>query len=138
MKDPKAEGKRWLEQASRDLQAAEAIHKGRLWWIACFQAQQAAEKAVKAFLYATGERAVLGHSVAELVKQAAAKNPQFHEFSSAGSRLDRFYIPTRYPNSLPGGIPAETYTAEDAEQALQLASAILTFVRTAFETLEEQ
>jgi HEPN domain-containing protein len=131
MRDPKAEGKRWLEQATRDLQAAEIIFEENLWWIACFEAQQAAEKAVKAFLYASGERVVIGHSVAELVKQAAEKNPAFRDLAAAASRLDRFYIPTRYPNSLPGGIPADAYTTEDAQQALQLARRILEFARDA-------
>ena len=32
-------------------------------------------------------------------------------------RLDRFYIPTRYPNGLPGGSPFQVYTANDLLEA---------------------
>ena len=128
MKDPKAEGSRWLEQARRDLAAAKTISEEGLWWVACFQAQQAAEKAVKAYLYSTGERIVLGHSVAELIEKAAEKNQAFGKHGAGAARLDRFYIPTRYPNGLPGGIPADTYAEEDARQALDAAEAIVAVV----------
>lgn len=128
MKDPKSEGKRWLEQAARDLEAAETNSRENLWWIACFLAQQAAEKAVKAFLYWSGERLVLGHSVVELLKEAAKKDPLFGNLVADGSKLDRFYIPTRYPNGLPGGIPAETYDVKDAREALESAGAIVAAV----------
>jgi len=132
MKDPKAEGMRWLEQATRDLQAAETIYKDELWWIACFQAQQAAEKAIKAYLYASGQRVVLGHSVSDLAREATRTNPGFENLTRAGAQLDRFYTPTRYPNGLPGGIPATAYAKEDADQALELAKTVLEFVKGAF------
>lgn len=128
MKDPKGEAGRWLEQARRDMEAAEGIFTQGYWWIACFQAQQAAEKAVKAYLYGAGERLVLGHSVAELARQAAEHDATFANLRAAASSLDRFYIPTRYPDGLPGGIPADSYSEEDGRQALELARGILAFV----------
>lgn len=131
MKDPKGEGKRWLDQARRDLDAARTICAQGFWWITCFQAQQAAEKAVKALLYASGERLVLGHSVAELLKAAAGVDAVFAGYVGDGSLLDRFYIPTRYPNGLPGGIPADAYSKADAEQALEKAGAIIAAVEQA-------
>lgn len=131
MKDPKGEGNRWLEQARRDLDAARTIRAQGLWWIACFQAQQAAEKAVKAFLYASGERLVLGHSVAELLKDAAGVDATLAGYVADGSLLDRFYIPTRYPNGLPGGIPADAYSEADAHQAVEKAEIILAAVEQA-------
>lgn len=130
MKDPKGEAARWLEQARRDFAAAESIFSQSLWWIVCFQSQQAAEKAVKAYLYGTGERLVLGHSVAELARQATEHDARFADLRAVASALDRFYIPTRYPNGLPGGIPADSYSEEDARQALELAREILAFVES--------
>ena len=129
MKDAKGEGQRWLSQAVHDLEAGVAVLNEQLWWIACFQAQQAAEKAVKAFLYASGERSVLGHSVRELAQHASRKDPGFEGLVGTGTMLDRFYVLTRYPNGLPGGVPAETYTKEDADGALDLAKKIVDFVR---------
>lgn len=32
-----------------------------------------------------------------------------------------FYIPTRYPNGLPSGIPAEAFSRSKAEEVLRLA-----------------
>lgn len=128
MKDPRGEAERWLEQARRDLEAAEGIFAQGYWWIACFQAQQAAEKAVKAFLYGVGERMVLGHSVAQLVREASQHNASFDQLRLAASALDRFYIPTRYPNGLPGGIPADSYSEQDARQAIEMAKAVLEHV----------
>ena len=46
-----------------------------------------------------------------------------------GASLDKYYIPTRYPDSLPGGIPAEAFDAWDAEKAVKTTEAILTHVR---------
>jgi HEPN domain-containing protein len=51
------EGERWLSQATADLHwATHLAREGG------FLAQQVAEKALKAFLYAQGEEIVLGHS----------------------------------------------------------------------------
>jgi HEPN domain-containing protein len=41
-------------------------------------------------------------------------------------------IPTRYPNGLPGGIPAEAFNQVDAERALELARHVLQFVESRF------
>lgn len=125
MKDPKGERERWFEQARRDLEAAEGNLSQGYWWVACFLSQQAAEKAVKAYLYGQGERLVLGHSVAQLVRDAATHDALFAGLGDTASKLDRFYIPTRYPNGLPGGIPADSYSEQDARQAIDLARQVL-------------
>lgn len=136
MKDPIAESARWLEQAKRDLDAARTLYDNAHWWVVCFQSQQAAEKAVKAFLYACGQRIVTGHSVAELVKVATSINRAFEQLTAAAGQLDRYYIPTRYPNGLPGGIPADAYFEEDARQALSGANFVLEFVESTVSELE--
>jgi len=41
------------------------------------------------------------------------------------AELDQYYIPTRYPNSLPGGIPHKVYTGRQAAQALESARQVL-------------
>ncbi|MBI4607848.1 MAG: HEPN domain-containing protein, partial [Candidatus Rokubacteria bacterium] len=66
----RAEGRRpCRRQAERDLSDAEYSLAGRRYNLACFLRQQAAEKALKAFLYARGAEQVLGHSVADLVRE---------------------------------------------------------------------
>jgi HEPN domain-containing protein len=43
--------------------------------VACFLAQQAAEKALNGLLYAAGAEVVLGHSVAALCREVAVVDP---------------------------------------------------------------
>ncbi len=68
---PEEEGKRWLRQAERDLDDARYAFKGKRYNLTCFLAQQAAEKALKGYLYAQGAELVMGHSVRELCADAA-------------------------------------------------------------------
>lgn len=123
------EARRWFAQAEYDLRAAQETMNIQLYSYSCFIAQQAAEKALKAFLYAQGERYVMGHSVATLCKQAVHFNEEFSTLAEQASRLDRYYIPTRYPNGLPGGIPAESYNARDAQDAIAQAREICGLVK---------
>jgi HEPN domain-containing protein len=39
--------------------------------------------------------------------------------------LDIYYIPTRYPDALPSGVPAEAFSMRHAEAAIELASKTL-------------
>jgi HEPN domain-containing protein len=129
MRDPAAEGRRWLSQAEYDLRAARA-NVDSFPALSCYLSQQAAEKALKALLYHSGSRTVLGHSVVDLLEQAANKYEGLGGFRPQARELDRFYIPTRYPNGLPGGIPAESFTVEEAHTACQHAEGLLLMVRT--------
>ncbi|TMI74509.1 MAG: HEPN domain-containing protein [Bacillati bacterium ANGP1] len=60
--DAGAGGRRRLAQAENDLAFAELASREAFFAQACFHGQQAAEKALKAFLYARGAEQVLGHS----------------------------------------------------------------------------
>ncbi len=46
--------------------------------------------------------------------------------------LDKFYIPTRYPNGLPDGIPHDSYTKDEALSALRATKAIIEWCRSFF------
>ena len=48
---------------------------------------------------------------------------------NAARQLDQYYIPTRYPNGLPGGIPAEVFTDSQAEDAVARAHAFIEAAR---------
>lgn len=126
--DPQEEGKRWLEQARRDLSDAEYLAQGGRHNLACFLCQQSAEKALKAYLYARGAEEVRSHSVTDLCSAAARLAPAFGDLREKVMALDRHYIPTRYPNGLPGGIPADAFNGEDSAQAIGKARLALDFV----------
>jgi len=125
---PIDEGRRWLAQASEDLKWARHLANEGGWYIACFLAQQVAEKAIKAYLYAQGEEIVIGHSVVRLCASASGYNPVFAEKTGQWGILDSYYIPTRYPNGLPDGIPADVYSKEIAQGAVTLANDVVEFI----------
>ena len=85
----------------------------------CFIAQQSGEKALKACLYATGKRRVIGHSLFEMANELVENEKSFQEIMNETRKLDRFYIPTRYPNGLPGGSPFQIYTKRDLTEAFE-------------------
>ncbi|MDN5331846.1 MAG: hypothetical protein PWP45_1071 [Tepidanaerobacteraceae bacterium] len=68
-----------------------------------------------------GETIVLGHSVNVLARKAAQYDEKIGEKCEKWSVLDGYYIPTRYPNGLPDGIPAKVYNREIATKAVELA-----------------
>lgn len=121
---------RWLKQAEQDLSTAKnTLEAGNYEW-ACFQAQQSAEKALKAVLYAKGFRKILTHSVFELVKKINDLEGGFEQLKKAAKVLDSVYISARYPNGIAGGLtPAEYYEREDAEECVNYAESILKEVR---------
>lgn len=129
----RAEAGRWITQAESDL--AFARHGLDLGFHAhaCFLAQQAAEKAAKAVHYALGARVVIGHSVDGLLAALGSKGVDAEVFRRLGKLLDLHYVPTRYPNGLPGNVPSEVYSAEQASTAIDAARRILDFARRQIE-----
>lgn len=125
---PEVEARRWLDQASADLEWAGRLAEQGGFHLACFLAQQVAEKALKAYLYAKGEEIVLGHSVERLAAQCEAYNPDFSRRRPDWAILDAYYVATRYPNALPDSIPARIFGRAVAEQAVALAREIVAFV----------
>jgi HEPN domain-containing protein len=125
---PAEEAARWFRQSKMDLDDARFAAEGKRYHLACFLAQQAAEKALKAFLYERGAEAVWGHSVAELCGDASQLDGSFADLMSQAAPLDKYYVPTRYPNGLPGGIPSEAFVVQDADLAIGMAARVLQFV----------
>jgi HEPN domain-containing protein len=130
MKDSHAEAVRWLRQAENDLEFADLAVREGFHAQACFTAQQAAEKALKAIAYYLGERVVLGHSLVELIARLEARVPELQSFRELAGVLDQYYVPTRYPNGLPGGVPFEAYGREQAAVAVGGARRLLEAARS--------
>jgi HEPN domain-containing protein len=120
-----AEARRWLTQALHDRDAARLNRDHGFHEHACFLAQQAAEKALKAFLYARGQGPVIGHSTLALSREAGALEPTFTGLGQVCRRLDQLYIATRYPNGLPSGVPHDLYDRGFADQALTDLDAVI-------------
>lgn len=123
--DASVEARRWLAAAREDLAAARHLEVGGFFASACFHAQQAAEKAVKGVHYGRGARAVLGHSVRELIERLEPSVRSLDELLDGARELDLLYVPTRYPNGLEAGTPGESFSAAQATRALAQAEAIV-------------
>jgi len=129
MNAPAAEAKRWISQAVNDLDFARLGVREGFYAQTCFQAQQAAEKALKALYYARGERLVVGHSVWQLLRGLLADHPQLAAHQDLARQLDQYYIPPRYPNGLPAGSPFEVFTQSQAAEAVQGVDRLLTDIQ---------
>jgi HEPN domain-containing protein len=128
-----SEALRWLKTGEDDLDAAAVLRKNRKFPQACFYAQQAAEKALKAIWYYR-DADPWGHSIRKLIEDLENVDltlyARLKTLLRAGTVLDRFYIPTRYPNGLPELTPAEAYLEEDAEECIRQANQILASVKS--------
>ena len=124
----KHEGLRWLSTARNDLEAATILKEHGKYSLACFHAQQAAEKAVKALFYSM-EDEPWGHSIGKLLDQGVREYPKHKpallSLMACAKRLDQFYIPTRYPNGVPDMTPDEAFGAEDAKSGIEFAEEFL-------------
>jgi HEPN domain-containing protein len=118
----------WLRQAEKDLELAEDTVKAERHEWACFAAQQAAEKAVKA-LHLHFDQEAWGHVVAVLLNELPRESRPAQELIEKGRVLDNYYIPTRYPNGHPDGAPFEHYGPLQSSQAITYAREIIEFVR---------
>jgi HEPN domain-containing protein len=133
MADVPGHARAWFEQAEADLRAAQLSAAGGAYEWACFQAQQAGEKALKAFLYARGLTSVVTHSLRRLVRESRQLDAGLGDLDEAARLLDQHYIPTRYPNGLDEETPPTRYYEQgDAERCLESARSILARVRPFF------
>ena len=141
MNDPRLEARRWFQEAQADLAVVHTLRGARHHAAACFHSQQAAEKALKALLYAQGARVVLGHSVRELARQCEGHDSAFARVADDSALLDQFYITTRYPNGLPApAVPSQSFTSAQSQAAQEAAERVIrlveTFLRTHLNVLE--
>jgi len=116
----------WLRQGKRDIETAVKLKQEHIFEWACFISQQGAEKAIKA-VYQRLNGEAWGHSLYDLLKGLKEKIEVPKEIFNLAKTLDKFYIPSRYPNGWPGGSPYEFFTEEDASEAINCAEKILRF-----------
>lgn len=114
----------WLRQAENDLQSAHHMRAGGFHAQACFTAQQAGEKALKALCFARGFDIVRTHSLFQLVSDLGENGA----VERCAKELDLFYISGRYPDAFPGGAPFELISESQSERALAAAQTVLEFV----------
>lgn len=126
---------RWVSTAKRTLESARGdLARGDYNW-ACFKAQQAAELAVKALLHGFGMPAY-GYSVSRLISDISSRGITVPgEVMYYAKTLDKYYIPTRYPNAWVEGVPYEYYVEQDAVNAIKYVEEIISWVEDVWRSL---
>jgi HEPN domain-containing protein len=119
--------RQWLVKASRDLQMADLALGGthQLRDMAVFHCQQAAEKAVKAFLVWRDQPFRRTHDIQGLVKQCIAVDSAFAALERAAETLTPYVGEFRYPDD--PNDPLEP-SPDEGSRARQLAQDAYEFV----------
>ncbi len=119
------EAKRWYQQGGDDLEAAQALLGAQKFAQACFYAQQAAEKGLKAVLI-EADHDPWGHSCTRLIQNLPEPaQSHFSPMIELAVALDKLYIPTRYPDALVELTPSEAFTQGEAQAAMAAAQSLL-------------
>ena len=118
------ESREWLAKAEEDLASARVLIGSGHIANALFFCQQAAEKAVKAWLQSKDDPFPKTHDIEDLVEQAAKLNPDFQQLAKPAAVLTPYVSAFRYP----GGADEPMPTREEFDEALQHAQAIYDFV----------
>jgi HEPN domain-containing protein len=127
----KEESWRWLVQAQDEFADADELRRRGRFYLALFHFQQAAEKALKAYLYLTvksREEVFTTHSLDDLLQKVRAIDRDFRGVKGA-RKLDEYAIRPRYPDSLPGRIPSRYFDdPREAKEAMELARGVVELV----------
>ena len=130
----KEDALRWLEQAEHNLEVAKINLNSSFYSDACFMAEQSAQVALKAFIIYHKRRYVWEHSIQELARMCSRYEEDFENFVEGGMILDRYYIPTRYPDALARpAVPYRSYLSKDAQEAINIVTKIVERVKREIE-----
>ena len=116
----------WLREAHAEFRAARDLLRGGHWSWCCFTAQQAAEKALKAICEHV-RMPHFGHNLNVLRQAIEAQATVPEPVRQACARLNRYYIPTRYPDAFDRGAPADQFFEADAQQAMRDVEEVMDF-----------
>ncbi len=116
----------WLLKADSDLaNAGLCLGAGKALDTACFHCQQAAEKALKAYLIAKSVKFPFVHDLKRLLGYCAKIDPAFDLLEARALRLTPFAVATRYDDAF-------WPEADEVRSALEDSTAIRRFVQDRF------
>ncbi len=129
---------RWMRSAKHTLESARRDYEAGDYVWACFKAHQVGEKTIKALLWGLGSPRI-GHSITRLLKHLEALGISVpREIIDKAMVLDKYYIPTRYPDAWSEGIPEEYFSEKEAREALMYAEEILKWVEDTWQKLSSK
>lgn len=116
---------KWIERASDDLRWADASFKEHVLHGVCFAAQQAAEKALKAYVLSHGKQPRRIHDLSAILEECIEIDKSFEQLIDQSATLSGYYVEARYPDI--GDFMG--YTDEQAQEALEFAKEIVRLVQ---------
>jgi HEPN domain-containing protein len=119
----------WLDKAGNDLlNIRNNLGAPQTPWdTVCFHAQQAAEKALKAFLIARGEAPPRSHDLVFLLSRCATHDESLEAFADGCEQLTYFGVHVRYPGDVYD--PGE----DDARRLARIAEDLVESIRARLE-----
>jgi HEPN domain-containing protein len=133
MHEPRAIARAYAIESEADFQVARLLSQTEFHSRTIFMAQQATEKIVKACLALRGIYTT-DHNMSALFKAVyGAEMPEAEDILRAVDALERHGARVRFPlfqrPDLPIWIPSQSYRAEDAQRAFQMASTVIDTLR---------
>jgi HEPN domain-containing protein len=116
---PPDDPREWIRRAKSNLALSRIILKEVDFADICFDAQQAAEKAIKAVFIHRGETFPFSHDVERLLRLLEANGLKVPKYVHAAKELTRFAHVTRYPGL------ADPVTKRTHRRAVRIATAVL-------------
>ena len=113
----------WLKRARSNLARAKLPKLDEaLWEDYCFDAQQAAEKALKALLLFNNIPFRFVHDIAELLTLLEQNGLELPEEIRTGAELSDYAVEARYPS------PMEPVTEQEYKEAIEISEKIVSWV----------
>ncbi|MCL2300922.1 MAG: HEPN domain-containing protein [Firmicutes bacterium] len=112
----------WLQKSASDLHSAELLLNGGEPANSCYHAQQAGEKALKAYLTQFEPEVPYTHNLELLCKMCLKYDGSFEALFLVASDLTDYATTTRYPGD-------DSVDAEEAEDCMQKAGHIFMFIQ---------
>jgi HEPN domain-containing protein len=120
---------KWLSKAEDDLNFARLGLKNEFYAQVCFLAQQCIEKSLKAFLLFQGRLYPKTHKLVELWTLCSEIGDGLSQFKEKFKIIDEYYMPTRYPDAVPGTLASGLPSEDNAREALNTAESVYLLVK---------
>jgi len=123
----------WLRRAKSNLiRARLPKHKEVFWEDYCFDAQQAAEKALKGLLLFQKIPFRFVHDIAELLTVLEQNGISLPESIRASAELSDYAVEARYPG------PMEPITEDEYKEAIEMAEEVVSWVEDLIVTVRDE
>ena len=120
---------KWIYFAEEDFNFARLGFEDKFYSHVCFLSQQVVEKSCKAFLIYSKINYPKTHKIVDLVNSNKKLFSLLSKYINELKVIDTFYIPTRYPDGIPGSLNNKLPNREDAKESLEVAESVLSIIK---------